>query len=376
MKRTLLFCVAFVGLLKSAHAAEFRSGEEIHISAGEVISDDLYISGTTVRIAGRVQGDLFVAGRDIEVTGPVDGNITAAAATMKLRGSVGRSIRAVGNDLTVASVSGGDIFLAGADVAVDGVARVGRDLVVAGADVSVEGPVGRKLLAAGSDVRLNAPVSADASVYAESLKLGDNASIAGTLRMATERSSGIPPGTKIETLERPMAPKAMRGPLWFLSSWVRLAMGLLVLGLVLSVVSPRLVEKTPAMVKAHPWKSLGWGAALLLGGPIAAAVIFVVGLLVGGWWLGPLALAVLFAALTLSLPLMGLFLGQQILPRLRSKPAKTSVTFVTGVVLLALLIRLPFLGALVFFGTALFGVGALVLAGAQLRRAGEGTAAV
>lgn len=79
-------------------------------------------------------------------------------------------------------------------------------------------------------------------------------------------------------------------------------------------------------------------------------------------------LGALAIAATLAFPLVGLHAGDWLVSRLGRRHAGLALTLLFGVVALALLLKVPVLGALVALATVVLGVGALVLGGRNLRR--------
>ena len=61
----------------AALAAEVRNGTAAVVAPGETVNDDLFTTGQTVTIAGRVVGDVYAAGGTVVVTGTVDGDLIA-----------------------------------------------------------------------------------------------------------------------------------------------------------------------------------------------------------------------------------------------------------------------------------------------------------
>src|SRR5438067_13673153 len=69
-------------------------------------------------------------------------------------------------------------------------------------------------------------------------------------------------------------------------AWFQTLVGLSVLGLPIVLLFPGFSRRTTATLGHRPWTSAGLGLAVLVGTPVAAMLLFIVGLLIGGWWLG------------------------------------------------------------------------------------------
>lgn len=97
--------------------------------------------------------------------------------------------------------------------------------------------------------------------------------------------------------------------------WLRGLVGLGLLGLAFVALAPGYSRRTADTLGRSPWLSLRLGAAALLGIPLAALAAFGIGLVVGGWWVALLALALYVLALALGLAAGGLFVGCWLLAR-------------------------------------------------------------
>jgi hypothetical protein len=150
-----------------------------------------------------------------------------------------------------------------------------------------------------------------------------------------------------------------------LFGWLRALIPLLVLGFLLVLFFPAFSRGIVAALRDSPWVSLGLGVLLLIGVPILAVAVFAGGLFIGGWWLAPIMLAAYLVALALSVVAAGLAVGHLIL---RVRPGvHLGWTMLLGLAILTLVGLVPFVGPLVIFLAALFGLGALTLAAVRGR---------
>ena len=394
---TLLMATLLGG---AASAASWRTGDAVTIQKSEVVQDDLYVSGTDVRIDGTIDGDLIVAAQNVTVNGEVRGNLWAAGATVILNGRVSQTAR-----------------LAGSTIRLQNGADVGRDLLAAGSDIELASGtvVGRDVALGSSQARLNGRVTRNAYVGANGIEVGG--AIGGNARMAVSdtqiltanwTSPGTPgltflPGGKIGgdlTLQSPNNPVLPAGAVGgrvtyapittlnvqtrpslfaeFLRTFIGVALAALLL---VWLARPRLVN-VAAKLRALPGASLGYGALAFFGLPLAVL-------------LGVLLLSVLAVVLTLlSLGNLGLplaFIGAPVLlgvgaliswlallaaqgfaayllgdwilrtARPGSKPTSVLQAPLGGALLLALLLQIPVLGGLLTFAALLLGLGALWL---------------
>ena len=117
----------------------------------------------------------------------------------------------------------------------------------------------------------------------------------------------------------------------------------------------------------RPWVSLGVGVGVLIGLPLLAVLLFILGSLVGGWWLGLVALAAYAVLLAVGVPVAAVGVGGAIL-RVFGRPVHVALALFVGLVVLLLVALVPILGAIVILLALLFGLGASTLAIVRGRR--------
>jgi cytoskeletal protein CcmA (bactofilin family) len=362
--RALLLLVLCALLPGAARAAELRTGNVVTVGPQEVIDDDLYAFGREVVIQGTVRGDVVAATRRLDIQGTVEGDVLSGAMETTVAGPVRGSLRSASGDLTLTSAVGKDVLLAGNELRLMPDTAIPGDLLVTGNEVTVQARVGGDVQAAAQSLTLGGPV--DGSVRAEvgTLRLAEGASIGGDLRFTAQQDAQVPSGVVSGRVERlPSEERGERGGvLAFFYLWARSIVGLFALGLLLALLAPRLASRAPAELRERPWKSLGWGVLTFVVAPAVAGVLFMVGLLVGGWWLGVFALGLYLLAVLTSFPVVGLLIGRRLLERIGKRGPSVALALLVGIVLLTLVWRIPILGGLVALATMCFGLGALLLA--------------
>lgn len=326
-----------------ALALELRSDGTVTIPQGQVINDDLVVSGGTIMMQGEVTGDLVVAGGTVDVSGPVRGDLIAAGGTIRVMQPVGGSMYVAGGTVTISSTIGRNALVAGGTTQFAQASRVARDLVVSGGTVTVAGAVTRDVKAYGGNVTV-----------ADTATIGRNLLVrAGTPNVAAGATVG---GQRIvqRTQERE---HGRRG--WFGAMLVwRILMGiaLFIAGLLFTLIAPVLTEQTVGMTRAHPWASLLTGLIILIVVPIA---VFILLLTVIGIPLALILLGLYWFASFIAPIFLAIYLGRLILRRHREG---FILPLLVGVAIYTLVRLIPFLGGLVNFVVLLFGLGALFLA--------------
>lgn len=135
--------------------------------------------------------------------------------------------------------------------------------------------------------------------------------------------------------------------------WIAVSVSTFVLGLLLLWIAPRAADATFTRMREGGWgPAIGVGFVLVVGLPVLAfiALVTIVGI--------PFGIGLLLALLPLGA--VGYVTGAWVIGRaLVGPPGRSVVSFLTGWAILRAAGLVPFLGALVFVVTAMFGLGAL-----------------
>ena len=367
--------VALVLALTPSHAAaaDVRTGQDITIGANETIDDDLYVFGNNISILGTVRGDVIAVGQSVSVDGSISGDLIAAASTITIRGQVGGSVRGAAASIELSGRVTEDLLAAGNDITVLISGRVGRDAIVAGSTATFSGQVGRDVRAGATTLRIDAPVGRDVVAQVDRLQLTDKAAVEGSLTYtsANEAQIAVPGSVKGRTERRVPEPTnqtpVVQGPAALALDWLTGLVGLLILGLLVVLFFPGFARRSGEALVRSPLLSLAVGALVLIGLPILAILFFIIGALIGGWWIGFVVLALFIVLIALSIPVASVGIGGALL-RVTQRPAPAWLALVLGLVVLLLVALVPIVGGIAIFLALLFGVGAATLAVARGRQ--------
>lgn len=360
MKTIVWLCLAI--LLFSAVAApavEFNAGGNYTLRADETVDDDLLVFGENVIINGTVTGDLIAAASTISVNGEVKGNIMAAGETVMIAGRIGRSARLAGNQVSILSQIGNNLAAAGSTVHLAPGAKVGKDAHLAGQSVTLAGAVGRSAGLAGSQVFVSGSVGKDLRVESSSFNPASTLRVGGNLSYRSEEQVQLPPGAHVggEVNYISPPPKQGRGG-WYI--WeLLMALGAIILGVVALSVAPRFTFAAANAVSQPAWKSLLYGFMILFFMPL---VVTLIAITVIGIPLAMVLLAAYLVALLLCGVPVAIAYGRWLAKVLGGGKISPYLALLLGVVIIALLMQIPYLGGLVRFAVLLFGLGALARA--------------
>jgi cytoskeletal protein CcmA (bactofilin family) len=410
---SLVLVLTNVVFAASAWAVETRSGENVTIGADEVVEDDLYVGAETVTVEGTVQGDLVAVGGTVRVNGgTVEGDLISAGRTVIVNGTVEDDVRIAGQALLVgedAQITD-DLIAAGFSLGTEPGSTVGGELLYGGYQALVAGNVEENVRGAMTAFELSGEVGGNVNVAVDGggappaggrfapgppavsiptvepgLTLTDTARVGGDLHYESSSrgdiASGAQIGGDVAYEQRPAeeVQPAQTGASAVLLESLRRFVVLLLIGLLLVWLTPRLVRGVADTVRSQPLLSLGWGvldflivmvaSLLVLAATILLAIVFGLvtlgGLIPAIVSIGVLTDAVLVVAFLISVfylaPVVVSFLGgRMLLGRFQPERAAGRVLpLVVGVLLYVILRAIPILGAVVALLVVLLGLGAL-----------------
>lgn len=371
-KRATARCVAvglaLLALLAGrAEAAIWRSGETVAVGSDERLDDDLYLSGGTVNVRGKVAGDVAVFGGKVTLDAAVAGDVLVAGGDVTILGDVDGSVRVAGGSVLVQARVGRDVAATGGRVALARDAVVRGDLLCGAGRVTVAGKVGGSVVAGANELVLDGPIARDVQARAGTVEVGDAARIGGSLTYTSPVSARVASGARIAgpVTHEPMPVQSSRS---LALLWLRALVGLAVAGLLFVLATPAFAQRTNAMLAQTFTGSFGFGLLLALVVPIAAVVLFAAGLLVGGWWLALVLLALEALAMLLGFGAASLRIGTWVLARLQG-PDRAPLAVLVGVTLLLVVAVAPLFGPLAILVATLAGLGAVVRAAFDARKA-------
>lgn len=348
-------------LLAGATVAAQQVGETV-VKRG-TIPEDIYLAGGTVDVSANVEGDVVAAGGRVLIGQRVTGDILAAGGTLDVGGDVLDDVRVAGGTVTLHGHVGGDAVAAGGTVVLTPEASVDGRAWVGGGDVQIAGRIGTHLKAAGQHVTISGTVNGNVQVSAEQVEIQPSARITGSLTYQSPNPARIDSAAVIGggVVRLPNHGPTLAGRV-VRQLIVALALG--ALGAVLILVLPGFSLGAARTLTGEPWKSVGLGAAVLVGAPVAAVLLMIT---VVGSAVGVAGLVVYALALVAGYLAGALCTGDLVLGWLRPGAAPSLGTSIlgllVGLIVISLVRWIPVLGEVVSFGVLLFGLGGLVLQG-------------
>jgi hypothetical protein len=400
--RTILV-LALLGLMtlrlvSSVSAGDFRGGDNVVISAEEVIDDDLFASGNRVEVNGTVKGDLFATGRDVVVNGTVEGSLFISGQTLDVNGQISGSVYSAGYALTIGSEAdiGRNLYFGGFSLTSEPGSTVGRsvytgsyqaivngevanDIAVSAGALEVNGSVGGDVKGEVSDAEGGAPPFMPAfpgsvPAVAPGLRVSDDAQVGGVVDVAIAE-----PGP--EAAQRPRD-RGIFGLGRAITSRIGEFIALLIVGGLLLYFWPGVMRRASSEAKEKPLPSAGRGClvtlifpiGVFLAGIVVVVLAVVLGLLTFGQLLGDvlgiggatlaLAVAVFVFIVSIITKAIVAFLGGRLIldrlaPQSQSSWLNDFAALALGALIYEILRAIPILGLIVAAIVILVGLGAI-----------------
>jgi cytoskeletal protein CcmA (bactofilin family) len=359
-------------MLPAAGSADDSSGrrsmwrERAVLAAGQTVQGDYVAVAPRVVISGTVNGDVYVAGGRILVDGIVNGDLIVAGAKVILSGRVSQNARIAAAHAVINGTVGRNITVGAADIQLTDAGEIQGNMMAAGGDVELEGPVDKDAKIAAGNAVVSNHVGRHLSIAAGTMRLTPKAVVEGNVRHWSNTDPVFDNGATVRgtvtrrPLVRGWTAEGFRygfGGLRLLAAAVS-AVSTLILGLLLLRLYPVFTRQVASTIRERPWRSLGWGAAALLGTPVVALVCAITLL---GLPIGIVLMALYGVMLYLGRVYAMTWLGQLLLRRMPdSSPLAWS--FVTGLIVYTILSFLPIVGDVVTLLTVVLGLGALLVA--------------
>jgi cytoskeletal protein CcmA (bactofilin family) len=339
--------------------------DRVVVGAGEIVDDSLAVAGDGVAVDGTVTGNLFAAGHRVILRGTVKGDLMAVAERVEIEGTVDGNVFTLGGTVLVRGSVGRSAHCAADTVRVDPSGRVDGDTLGFAKTIELDGHVGRDLVGFAGTTNVRGDVGRNVSVRTGHLHLDAAAKIGGNVlarvrdAAAVQVEEGAIVSGKTETRILPKEKSRYTRVGFYVWKLIWLAAAFLV-GLALHALLPALLPaRLPESVALLRAAGLGFVALVVV--PVAACLLMLTliglpaGLLVLGLWLAGLYVAQILVAT---------LVGRGFLQKADAPPVAIAPVLLVGLVCVAVLVNLPFVGGLLRFVVLVLGLG-LALIGAR-----------
>jgi cytoskeletal protein CcmA (bactofilin family) len=360
MKALVILAIALTPLSTAAATQQTelggkvrRSGREVVIPAGETVQGDLIASAGTVRVDGRVDGDLVASGGQVIVAGTVTGDALIGAGSTTISGEVGGDLRAGTGQARIDGRVNEDVLLGAGQATVASGSQISGDLIFGTGRMQMDGAVAGSVLGSTGD-------------YTRGGSVGDS-----------ERVNLAEPAG--EQREPTLADRLL--------DVVRRYVSLLVIGVLLVWLLPRLVRGAADSARRRILPSLGFGVLGFIGVIIGLVLLLLVTILVavvlGLLSLGSLTGITVFGGLLVAAivvflfvlaiafaaqAVVGLALGRLVVRGEGHSFGSTLGALAVGLLVVVLVAAIPVVGGWLEALLVLVGLGALLLMARPGRR--------
>lgn len=298
----------------------------------------IFAAGNNVKATGKVNGISFIAGNDVTIENERD------------------YLFAAGNNVKVKNVTTKDAFVAGSNITIEN--STIRDLYAAAEIINIDSQIDGKAYLGASEITINSAIKGDVKVSAETIKLGENAKIEGTLRYpenAKLRKSKKAVVAKEKTYKVETESKKEEVKELFVE-FITSVLSMILIGLVLLLLNPNLFKKFEKIEKNSSTiiKTILLGLISLFIMPFASVILIISTI---GLGLGIISMLIYGIMFYLSAIPTAYFFGKWIF----NKKIENKYLLLSVSVLALYAIRLiPVIGGLVTLGSLCFGLGVYI----------------
>jgi len=164
-----------------AQATSFQTGGNIHISNLHHIDDDLYVFGQNVTVDGLIKGDLMAGANKVFINGEVTESENIFAYKLHHAGVVGNSLRAFANTVVIDGKVGHSVMLFAYDSRIGRGAVIERDVHIFGYITRVDGIIGGNVSVKGEKVDISGEIGGDVDIEAKEIRIVPPTVIKGNL---------------------------------------------------------------------------------------------------------------------------------------------------------------------------------------------------
>ena len=337
-------------------AMELHRGDVVFVAADQKIDKNYYAAGQSVEIYGEINGDLFLVGQNIIIDSEnINGDIFAAGSSLTIKGQINGSVRFAGERLNIYGQVSKNGFFAGQIAMIGSESVVGGHMTAWGQQVSLRGQVTGDLEGGMDILTVSGQVGQDIDLYlsgdnVDALQLTDEAIVDGSVRYHAWQELNISEQAQIggEVVFNKMT-KHVKSDFGIPVLWsmVLKFFGMLVVGMLLIYLLPKLLPYVTSRVKKHPARTLFIGLATLILTPIISILLMItiIGLPLAFIILGAWVIA-LYVAKVLAAWLVGSWLKNKFLANY--KWSKVSV-LALGILVYVLICKIPIVGWIAVF---------------------------
>jgi len=339
-------------------------------------SDKILTFGGNIEVKDTRANLVAGAAGNLRIEASIIGKVVAAAGTITIQNTtIEKDMALAAGEIDLSAHVNGDLRIFGGQIRVAPATVVNGDAQIKGGNITIAGIVNGDLEAMGERVALSGTVNGDATILAEAIDLAPGTTIQGDLVYASSDAFTLPEGVTVNGDVRRRDGGSGEVPEDFrisiselfgggLTGWFLGLLTLGVCGAAALALAPVVMTSAGQIVAKEPLPSLGVGAAVLIGVPVAAGLLAVT---VIGIPLAALLIAASIIALGLGLITACLWGSDRIRHILKQDRVEKNLARRMGWVVLAFVLfvaigGIPVIGGIAQILAVVAGTGAVVLA--------------
>lgn len=354
---TIILLTLLSNSLVAAQGSVYKSGEFIHVSKTDSIQTQLMAAGQTIEVYGWLGNDLFSAAELLNIDGIISDDAILVGRRITVRGTIGDLLMGAAETIVIDGKINGDIFVAGREIRITDNARIKGNAHIAAASLQFHGgTINGKLMATADNMDLNGTVTNKTQLWGHNFTFGSDyqsdygTDITSDEQVYRENLGHIPNNLSI-TINKP-------------SFWpvILFKIGLYLSFLLTGLVLIRLFQQTSFDLYRFSTerflKSTGIGLLTFI---IVPLVILLLSILVLTIPLSIILISLYGLALFFSYLLVAMILGVMSINYFKDELTTSTYYWglALGMIVVAILVNLPFIGWFFHALLLFFGLGSL-----------------
>ncbi|MDD3048420.1 MAG: hypothetical protein PHQ89_00295 [Bacilli bacterium] len=316
---------------------------------------DKFIASENVKIKKNVLGDLYAAGNTITIRADITGDAIAAASTISLTGNVGHNVRMAANTLTFDKLTAYNMTLAGSDITLIDV-EVNK-IYAASSSFEFSGIV-NNLNVSAKDIIIEGTINENSTINGVNITIKEGTIINKTLTVKSTNKITYEGDVAKTNIKYIKVTDPDTNPNWFgeggvLYNYLYNAAMLYVMALLISIFFKKFNKKAVDNLKEEKAKPVLFGLLLFIGVPFIGLMALMTVVLI--------PVVVILAFLYITLIIVSTAFASVTLGGLLFKDKNYYLKILFGVLIVALLLMVPYVGIFVWLVCAGYTFGSFKL---------------
>lgn len=351
----ILLALLIILMIIPALASEtsYKGGQTYILSELDTLPGDLFFGGRNLEMEGIVKGDIIVGSQNTVIKGKIGDNLYAWSEVIRIEGEVGDGVIAFAKSVIVKGKINGDLIAYGGSVDILDGSEITGDIYVGTGHLLIQNAFVHGGIQGGAgSVSLNGTIQKNIEIDAGHINFGEAFSSGGTVIITMNEMPAEALANAPKNLEIKIKPVtfffAKFSFYWFLLS-------MFIIGIIIIILMRPVYDNMIIYGNRNILTDLGIGVLFLLLMPIIALISIIV--LPLAFILAALYLIILYLSKIFTSYILGEFLFRKLLPNRQFNPY---LTFFTGLIILTLCIKIPYVGFLITLLTMILGSGTFI----------------